>query len=85
MSRVRTIDKVVDGVLIFFVRADLIFQKSAKKRAEAAEMMEKEMADTEARQEKVDHKLKERIGIYCAIEKDTSPQPFAQIFLLSGA
>ena len=25
-------------------------------------MMEKELADTEARQEKVDHKLKERIG-----------------------
>ena len=47
---------------IFFARADLIFQKSAKKRAEAAEMMEKELADTEARQEKVDHKLKERIG-----------------------
>ena len=46
----------------FFARADLIFQKSAKKRAEAAEMMEKELADTEARQEKVDHKLKERIG-----------------------
>ena len=46
----------------FFARADLIFQKSVKKRAEAAEMMEKELADTEARQEKVDHKLKERIG-----------------------
>ena len=27
-------------------------------------MMEKELADTEARQEKVDHKLKERIGKY---------------------
>ena len=27
-------------------------------------MMEKEMADTEARQEKVGHKLKERIGKY---------------------
>lgn len=43
-------------------RADLVFQKSAKKRAEASKMMEKEMADTSARQEKVDHKLKERIG-----------------------
>ena len=43
-------------------RADLVFQKSAKKRAEATKMMEKEMADTSARQEKVDHKLKERIG-----------------------
>ena len=62
MSRVRIIDKWWLLVSIF-VRADLIFQKSAKKRAEAAEMMEKEMADTEARQEKVDHKLKERIGI----------------------
>ena len=41
----------------------MVFQKSAKKRAEAMKMMEKEMADTSARQEKVDHKLKERIGI----------------------
>ena len=46
----------------FHSRADIIFQKSIKKRAEAVEMMEKEMADTEARQEKVGHKLKERIG-----------------------
>ena len=46
-----------------FCRADMVFQKSAKKRAEAMKMMEKEMADTSARQEKVDHKLKERIGI----------------------
>merc|ERR1719270_278953 len=42
-------------------KADMVFQKSAKKRAEAMKMMEKELADTEARQEKVDHKLKERI------------------------
>ena len=42
--------------------ADIIFQKSAKKRAEAAKMIEKEIAATSARQEKVDHKLKERIG-----------------------
>merc|ERR1719422_1578796 len=42
-------------------KADMVFQKSAKKRAEAMKMMEKEMADTSARQEKVDHKLKERI------------------------
>ena len=48
--------------MYFHPRADIIFQKSIKKRAEAVEMMEKEMADTEARQEKVGHKLKERIG-----------------------
>merc|ERR1719270_1950313 len=42
-------------------KADMVFQKSAKKRAEAMKMIEKEMADTSARQEKVDHKLKERI------------------------
>ena len=62
MSKVRTILDFCWNTWIFFARADLIFQKSAKKRAEAAEMMEKELADTEARQEKVDHKLKERIG-----------------------
>ena len=50
--------------MYFHPRADIIFQKSIKKRAEAVEMMEKEMADTEARQEKVGHKLKERIGEY---------------------
>ena len=42
--------------------ADIIFQKSAKKRAEAAKMIEKEISAMSARQEKVDHKLKERIG-----------------------
>ena len=71
---------MVDGIFIYFVRADLIFQKSAKKRAEAAEMMEKEMADTEARQEKVDHKLKERIGTYYAINMETFPQPSCSNF-----
>ena len=39
-----------------------MFQKSVKKRAEASKMIEKEKADTTTRQEKVDHKLKERIG-----------------------
>ena len=56
---------VLSQILITYnwcFRADLVFQKSAKKRAEASKMMEKEMADTSARQEKVDHKLKERIG-----------------------
>ena len=38
----------------FIFRADMVFQKSAKKRAEAMKMMEKEMADTSARQEKVE-------------------------------
>ena len=46
----------------FLTSADLIFQKSAKKRAEAAKMIEKEISAMAARQEKVDHKLKERIG-----------------------
>ena len=46
----------------FLSSADLIFQKSAKKRAEAAKMIEKEISAMSARQEKVDHKLKERIG-----------------------
>ena len=47
---------------LFLNSADLIFQKSAKKRAEAAKMIEKEISAMSARQEKVDHKLKERIG-----------------------
>ena len=46
----------------FLSSADIIFQKSAKKRAEAAKMIEKEISAMSARQEKVDHKLKERIG-----------------------
>ena len=37
-------------------------QKSAQKRAEAHKMMEKEEAETIARQEKADHRLKERLG-----------------------
>ena len=40
-------------------------------------MMEKEMADTEARQEKVDHKLKERIGKF-----RTFPTTFCAYMLL---
>ena len=63
MQKVFEIDNQTNAKLILIVvRADLVFQKSAKKRAEATKMMEKEMADTSARQEKVDHKLKERIG-----------------------
>ena len=62
-SRERTIYSDLT-FMYFHPRADIIFQKSIKKRAEAVEMMEKEMADTEARQEKVGHKLKERIGKY---------------------
>ena len=50
------------SLLISQFSADLIFQKSAKKRAEAAKMIEKEISAMSARQEKVDHKLKERIG-----------------------
>ena len=37
-------------------------QKSARRRAEAHKLMEREEADTAARQEKVDHKLRERLG-----------------------
>jgi len=41
--------------------ADILRQKSAQKRAEAHKMMEKEEAETIARQEKADHRLKERL------------------------
>ena len=54
--------ELLSSLLISQFSADLIFQKSAKKRAEAAKMIEKEISAMSARQEKVDHKLKERIG-----------------------
>ena len=64
-EKLRKYEEIFYKMIVYklFCRADLVFQKSAKKRAEAMKMMEKEMADTSARQEKVDHKLKERIGI----------------------
>ena len=43
-------------------RADAVRQKSAKRRAEAKKILEKEQAETLARQEKADHRLKERLG-----------------------
>jgi hypothetical protein len=45
-----------------YFSADNLRQKSAKKRAEAHKMMEKEEAETVASQEKADHRLKERLG-----------------------
>ena len=42
--------------------AGQVRQKSARRRAEAHKLMEREEADTAARQEKVDHKLRERLG-----------------------
>ena len=39
-----------------------LLKKTAKKRAEAQMMMEKEEAETLASQEKADHRLKERLG-----------------------
>ena len=43
-------------------RADAVRQKSARRRAEAKKILEKEQAETLACQEKADHRLKERLG-----------------------
>ena len=37
-------------------------QRSAKKRAEAQKLMEREDAEVQVGQEKADHRLKERLG-----------------------